>query len=134
VRCNDSSNAAYARSTARKGSILDEILEGVSAPVLRARVGILVAELESARGQVTALRHLAGQTAVLHLNVPEAGRCYAVRHRAFQTGAHLERAIAPATLGHWEWLAEANGRVKTDAGQVVYPAGYLTAIQKVLGH
>ncbi|NIA52684.1 hypothetical protein HAV22_03305 [Massilia sp. TW-1] len=53
--------------TARKGSILDEILEDVSAPVLRTRVGILLAELESARGQLTALRHLAGQTAVLRL-------------------------------------------------------------------
>ncbi len=52
----------------QKNSVLDDILEGVSDPVLRARVGILLAELESARGQVTALRHIASQNAVLHLD------------------------------------------------------------------
>jgi hypothetical protein len=126
------------KTTAGKGSVLDEILEGVSDPVLRARVGILLAELESARGQVTALRHLAGQTAVLHLGVPEAVPPDVVMPSAIELSKQernaLERAIAPATLQHWGWVAEANGRVKTDAGQVVYPAGYVTAIQKVLGH
>ena len=124
--------------TAGKGSILDEILEGVSDPVLRTRIGILLAELESARGQVTALRHLAGQTAVLHLDAPEVVPPDVVVPCAIELSKQernaLERAIAPPTLEHWGWVAEANGRVKTDAGQVVYPAGYLTAIQKVLGH
>lgn len=123
---------------ARKASILDEILEGVPDPVLRTRIGILLAELESARGQVTALRHLAGQTAVLHLDAPEAVPPDVVVPCAIDLSKQernaLERAIAPATLEHWGWVAEVNGRVKTDAGQVVYPAGYLTAIQKVLGH
>lgn len=127
-----------AKKVARKGSILDEILEGVSDPVLRTRVGILLAELESARGQVTALRHLAGQTAVLNLDAPETVPPEVVVPCAIELSKQernaLERAIAPATLQHWGWVAEANGRVKTDAGQVVYPAGYLTAIQKVLGH
>lgn len=47
--------------TARKGSILDEILEGVSDPVRRTRIGVLLAELESigleraAPGRVSAL-------------------------------------------------------------------------------
>jgi hypothetical protein len=122
---------------ARKGSILDEILEGVSDPVLRTRIGILLAELESARGQVTALRHLAGQRAVLHMGPTETVSTDAVVPCAIDLSKQernaLERAIAPATLQHWGWVAEANGRVKTDAGQVVYPAGYLTAIQKVLG-
>jgi len=126
------------KMTARKGAILDEILEGVSDPVLRTRVGILLAELESARGQVTALRHLAGQTAVLTLAAPGAvppdvGVPCAIELSKQERDA-LERAVAPATLQHWGWVADANGRVKTDAGQVVYPAGYLTAIQKVLGH
>lgn len=124
--------------TARKGSILDEILEGVSDPVLRTRIGILLAELESARGQITALRHLAGQTAVLHLDAPEAVPPDVVVPCAIDLSKQernaLVRAIATATLEHWGWVAEANGRVKTDAGQVVYPAGYLTAIRKVLGH
>lgn len=123
----------------RNGSVLDDLLEGVSDPVLRARLGILLAELESARGQVTALRHLASQNAVLHLdgpdNLPRSNTAPppAVELSKQERNA-LERAIAPATLEHWGWVAESNGRVKTDSGQVVFPAGYLTAIQKVLGH
>lgn len=121
----------------RKGSVLDDILEGVSDPVLRTRIGIVLAELESARGQVTALRHLASQNAVLHLDGPTADpRAEVVApgvDLSKQERDALERAIAPATLEHWGWVAEQNGRVKTDAGQVVYHAGYLTAIQKILG-
>lgn len=125
------------KASERKGSVLDDILEGVSDPVLRTRIGILLAELESARGQVTALRHLANRNAVLHLDGPTADpRSEVVApgvDLSKQERDALERAIAPATLEHWGWVAEQNGRVKTDAGQVVYPAGYLTAIQKVLG-
>lgn len=121
----------------RKGSVLDDILEGVSDPVLRTRIGILLAELESARGQLSALRHLASQHAVLNLDGPDKTTCSDVAAAPFdltqQERNALERAIAPTTLVHWGWVAEPNGRLKTDTGQVVYPAGYLTAIRKVLG-
>lgn len=121
----------------RKGSVLEDILEGVSDPVLRTRIGILLAELESARGQLAALRHLASQNAVLHLDGPDdsarADQAPPADHLSMQERNALERAVAPATLKHWGWIAEPNGRVKTDSGQVVYSAGYLTAIQKVLG-
>jgi hypothetical protein len=87
----------------RKGSVLDEILEGVSDPVLRTRIGILLAELESARGQITALRHLASQHAVLYLDEPDSATCGGVVAPPFdltqQERNALERAIAPATLG-----------------------------------
>ncbi len=119
-----------------KRSVLDEILEGVSDPVLRTRVGILLSELESTRSQLTALRHIASQTAVLHLDEPVTQQ-HSDMIRSFvelttQERIALERAIAPTTLQHWGWMAEPNGRVKTDSGQVVYSAGYLTAIQKML--
>lgn len=121
-----------------KPGICDELLEGVSDPVLRARIGILVAELASARGQLIALRHLANTTSVLRLDgsseVPPDKHSEPdnMAHLSSQEKMALERAISPDTLAHWGWLSEANGRVKTDAGQVVYPAGYLTAIRKVL--
>jgi len=121
----------------RKSSVLDDILEGVSDPVLRTRVGILLAELESARGQLTTLRHLASQNVVLHLdNLDNSAHCDPAPPAidlSMQERNALERAVAPSTLKHWGWIAESNGRVKTDSGQVVYSAGYLTAIQKVLG-
>lgn len=123
------------RVAQRKGSVLDDLLEGVSDPVLRTRIGILLAELESARCQVTALRHIANQSAVLNLEGPAAQPEAVSPTPEFTTQERnaLERAIAPATLKHWGWVAEPSGRVKTEAGQVVYPAGYLTAIRKVLG-
>ncbi|MCK8687746.1 gamma-mobile-trio protein GmtX [Pseudomonas umsongensis] len=122
----------------RKPGVSDELLEGVSDPVLRARIGILVAELASARGQLVALRHLANTTTVLRLDgssevTPDGHSEPDSRgHLSTQEKMALKRAISPDTLAHWGWSSEANGRVKTDAGQVVYPAGYLTAIRKVL--
>ncbi|WP_371865985.1 gamma-mobile-trio protein GmtX [Duganella qianjiadongensis] len=125
------------KASKRKRSVLYDILEGVSDPVLRTRIGILLAELESARGQITALRHLASQHAVVYLDGPDTATCSDVLTPPFDLAQQernvLERAIAPATLMHWGWVAEPNGWLKTDTGQVVYPAGYITAIQKVLG-
>ena len=59
------------KSADKKASVTDELLEGVTDPVLRARIGILVAELESARVQLTGLRHLANKTTVLQLGNQE---------------------------------------------------------------
>jgi hypothetical protein len=126
------------KSADHKPRVCDELLEGVSDPVLRARIGILVAELASARGQLIALRHLANTTTVLRLEgssevTPDKhSELDSICHLSPQEKMALERAISPDTLAHWGWSSEVNGRVKTDAGQVVYPAGYLTAIQKVL--
>ena len=126
------------KSADKKASVTDELLEGVTDPVLRARIGILVAELESARVQLTGLRHLANKTTVLQLgnqeNTPAGDNDATVSALSLsdQERLALQRAIAPATLEHWGWVAESNGRVRTDSGQVVYPAGYITAIRKVL--
>lgn len=81
---------------------------------------------------------LPGPTAGMRVTAPEAVPPDVVVPCAIELSKQernaLERAIAPATLEHWGWVAEANGRVKTDAGQAAYPASYLTAIQKVLRH
>ena len=52
---------------ATRATDVDLILEGVSDPVLRARLGILLAEFKSTRAQLLAARHLANQTATLDL-------------------------------------------------------------------
>lgn len=119
-------------------SATDELLEGVTDPVLRARIGILVAELESARVQLMGLRHLANKTTVLKLDNQEntLGSDTDANAGTFslsdQERLALQRAIAPATLEHWGWISESSGRIRTESGQVVYPAGYMTAIRKVL--
>lgn len=126
------------KSADRKPGRSAELLEGVSDPVLRARIGILVAELESSRGQLIALRHLANTTTILRLDGSAEADTGTHDERESKSALSnqekmaLERAISPDTLVHWGWVSDANGRVKTDTGQVVYPAGYLTAIRKVL--
>jgi hypothetical protein len=108
----------------------------VTDPVLRARIGLLVAELKSTRAQLLATRHLANQSAVLHLahelsderlnSAAPASRLSPLEVRA------LESAISETTLTHWGWRVDAGGRIVTDTGQTVFAAGFVTAISKML--
>ena len=120
-----------------KQADLDEILEGVNDPVLRARVSLLVAELSSCKAQILALRHLANQTSVLDLR---GGNEAAVHEPVDKRGleltlqemAALEAAISPATLEHWGWTKAPTGRVSSESGQIVFRAGFVTAVEKVI--
>jgi hypothetical protein len=113
----------------------DLILHGVADPVLRARIGLLLAELKSTRAQLLAARHLANENAVLDLgrelseerpNSATAPRLSPLEMRA------LASAISEGTLTHWGWCVDASGRIVTDTGQTVFAAGFVTAISKVL--
>ena len=124
------------RKTVDAKSPADLILHGVTDPVLRARIGLPVAELKSTRAQLLATRHLANQSAVLDLahelsderlnSAAPASRLSPLEVRA------LESAISEATLTHWGWRVDAGGRIVTDTGQTVFAAGFVTAISKVL--
>jgi hypothetical protein len=104
--------------------------------MLRARIGLLLAELKSTRAQLLAARHLANQSAVLDLgrelseerpnSAAMGSRLSPLEMRA------LESAISEATLTHWGWCVDASGRIVTDTGQTVFAAGFVTAISKVL--
>jgi hypothetical protein len=112
----------------------DLILEGVTDPVLRARIGLLVAELKSTRAQLLAARHVANQSAVLDLaQLPSDGSQPhpAPRLSAMELLA-LENAISDVTLTHWGWRIDNSGRIVTDTGQTVFAAGFVTAVDKVL--
>jgi hypothetical protein len=119
-----------------KSTPADLILHGVTDPVLRARICLLVAELKFTRAQLLATRHLANQSAVLDLthelsderlnSAAPASRLSPLEVRA------LESAISEATLTHWGWRVDAGGRIVTDTGQTVFAAGFVTAISKLL--
>ena len=114
----------------------DLILHGVTDPVLRARIALLLADLKSTRAQLLAARHLANQSAVLDLGRElSEGRVNGVagvsRLSPLEIRA-LETAISKATLTHWGWRVDAAGRIVTDTGQTVFAAGFVTAIGKVL--
>ena len=120
-----------------KQAALDEILEGVNDQVLRARISLLVAELSSCKAQILALRHLANQTSVLDLRGLQEGAVQASAGKpglnmTLQEMAALEAAISPETLEHWGWTKAANGRVSSESGQIVFRAGFITAVEKVI--
>lgn len=129
-------NAGKKGQTSGKAAELDEILEGVSDQVLRTRVSMLLAELTSCRAQILALRHIANQSSVLDLRTPPAQK----RGEQVEAGlglteqemAALKAAIDPETMKHWGWKEHTSGRVTSESGQIVFRAGFTTAIAKVI--
>lgn len=124
-------------SRAGKQSALDEILEGFNDQVLRTRVSLLVAELSSCKAQILALRHLANQTSVLDLREVQDSTVQTPRdapklHLTLQEMSALEAALSPATLEHWGWKKAPTGRIASESGQIVFRAGFVTAIEKVI--
>jgi hypothetical protein len=117
-----------------KTSTADDLLEGVTDPVLRARINLLVADLAATRAQLLAARHLASQNAVLTLDTaPGAGKSTATAtpEISAQEKTSLATAISSTTLAHWGWKLDNNGRVLTEHGQVVFGVGFATAIKKI---
>lgn len=123
----------------RKGSDaasaqVDMILEGVTDPVLRTRLDLLLAELKATRAQLIAARHLANRTATLDLTQPSSDLIppppgpdlTPLEVRA------LENAISQETMDHWRWHTDESGRITTDTGRTVFAAGFVTAIRKTL--
>ena len=115
---------------------VDMILEGVTDPVLRARLALLLADLKATRAQLLAARHLANQTATLDLTAPESGDLPSpVAHALTPLEVRaLENAISQETLHHWGWHADENGRIINHTGRTVFTAGFVTAIRKALEH
>ncbi len=116
----------------------DNLLEGVSDPVLRTRIKLLMTELTAMRGQEKALRHLVNNSTVLVLDNPGAqakSQADSQDHKLKLTEMEdraLRTAISDKTLKHWGWSADHTGRILTDQGQTIFPAGFVTAIQKIL--
>jgi hypothetical protein len=124
---------ARAAEGAHAGQV-DLILEGVTDPVLRARLGLLLAELKATRAQLLAARHLANQNATLDLarsTLDEMPLRQATGLTPLEVRA-LENAISVVTLDHWGWRVDESGRIVTDTGRTVFAAGFVTAIGKVL--
>nr|WP_314627054.1 gamma-mobile-trio protein GmtX [uncultured Janthinobacterium sp.] len=115
----------------------DELLEGVTDAVLRVRIRLILAENESLRGQLLAARHLANQCTVLDLASPGVASASSQQETmmlTLQEISALRAATCSSTLLHWAWTIDETGRVVTDTGQVVFRAGFATAIEKVVTH
>ncbi|WP_233874497.1 gamma-mobile-trio protein GmtX [Paraburkholderia adhaesiva] len=126
------------KKKAQKATAADEILEGVSDPVLAVRIKLLLAEVTSLRAQPLATRKLANQTAVLDLSEPSHHDQQAKAPKGLRLTFHevtaLEAAISSATLSDWGWIVDDTGRVTTDAVQIVFRAGFASAIRKTVDY
>jgi hypothetical protein len=111
---------------------VDLIMEGVTDPVLRARLCLLLAELRATRAQLLAARHLANQNATLELAAPVPAVSKPALHLSLLEVRALENAISDTTLDHWGWQVDETGRIVTDNGRTVFAAGFVTAIRKIL--
>ncbi|MGA4313680.1 gamma-mobile-trio protein GmtX [Ralstonia nicotianae] len=124
------------KRTARP-SEAESILEGVVDPVLKTRITLMLAEMSALRAQLQASRHLLNQNAVIQLGAPveERGQARAGElHLTFHEMAALEAALAPSALAHWGWTVEDSGRVMSETGQIVFRAGFATALKKIVEH
>ena len=133
----DSTDAKATVPASARPAEIDSILEGVSDPVLRTRLGLLLAELKSTRAQLLAARHLANRTTTLDLRSLSSDQLPSPSPSQVLTPLEiraLEIAISSETLEHWGWRTDDSGRVTTDTGRTVFPAGFVTAIRKALAN
>lgn len=120
----------------------DEVLEGITDPVIRTRINLLLAEVESLRGQLLATRYLANQNACIVLGgaAPAAAggddRVEVITNTGIDLTTlekrALQGAISDKTLKHWGWEKDNAGRVLSESGQVIFGAGFIGAVEKVL--
>lgn len=119
-------------------TVADELLEGVADPVLKVRVKLILAENESLRAQLLAARHLANQTSAINLGVPDNSLPSPTESKGLkltlQEVSALEDAISADKLKHWGWTTDQIGRVSSEAGQVIFRAGFVSAVQKIVKH
>ena len=111
----------------------DLILEGVTDPVLRARLGLLLAELK-ATWRSSSRRdtwRIGPQLSIWRNPRPANPRSCAIASRPWKCARWRSRS-PPPPWDHWGWQADASGRIVTDTGRTVFSAGFVTAIGKVL--
>lgn len=127
------------------GAQRDEVsilLAGITDPVVRARINLLLAEMRSQRAQIIGLRHLANQNAAIVIGdaIPEISSDeakFAQREKLSLTELEkraLKNSISDVTLVHWGWSKDDSGRILSDSGQVVFGAGFVSAVEKIMGY
>lgn len=133
--CADARQGHKRKRHPRPADETDEILEGITDPVLRTRIGLMLAELRALRGQVLALRKIAAERAVIEIgpSAPPQGTKQPHSKLSEQQRRTLRDAVGEKTLSHWGWVVDKSGRVVVeDTGQIVFGSGYVPAINLVL--
>ena len=109
--------------------------EGITDPVLRARIGMLLAENESLKGQLHAARHLTNKEKVVDLrrHVPATPSTIAKNPMlSKQEIEALWHAFSEINLEKQGWHVSESGRITGEDGQSIFKLGLLSAVSKIL--
>lgn len=111
----------------------DDFFKSIPNPEIRARCGAMVAELRALRSQLRSARHVAHQTAIVHLDdKPKPSASTATPTLTATERRALTGALSKEALDHFGWAEDELGRIVDEQGLVVFQAGFATALRKVL--
>lgn len=106
--------------------------EGITDPVLRARIGILLAENESLRGQLLAARNLANTSSTIDIRLNKPDYKHPKNILTKQELEALLHGISEENLNTHGWLRTKNRRVTTSDGRSIFKPGFISAIEKIM--
>lgn len=108
--------------------------EGITDPVLRARIGILLAENESLKGQLHAARNLSNTASSVDLRrtVPKGSSPANIKLISEQEWATLKAACDFEYLASIDLTVDSTGRVKNQNGAVIFKPGFISGLNKLI--
>ena len=125
----------------KESPIADDILAGINDPTIRALVGITLAENKKLWNENALLKHQTTLTIDIRdmrLQQRESLPSGSTEVLAAKVEGllpteinALEHAVSEEFLSHQDWIPDTQGRVKMK-GMLLYKAGYVTAIKKIL--
>ncbi|MBT9521298.1 MAG: hypothetical protein IV101_10415 [Dechloromonas sp.] len=122
----------------------DNIVNSITDPVTRIRVNIILAEIKALRTQLNATRHLANQTAIIRIeqnslpnDAPSSPELSSIKEKiglSLLEIRALQLSIDEKTMTHWGWVPDTSGRILSESGQVIFHAGFISAVRKAIGN
>ena len=119
-------------------TLKEQLLNKISDPVVRAEVGILMAEIKKLRGENLLLKKLSNNKIVLDQRQVfqattdvESLSCFDLSD---MERVAIQSAIDDSFIASQGWKHLSRGEIVTGTGQQIYKKGYLSAIKKVLAY
>ncbi|QTQ35973.1 gamma-mobile-trio protein GmtX [Aromatoleum petrolei] len=113
------------------------LIEKIENPALRSMMAGLLAENRQMRREITLLK--AEGNRVIDMRPRSAEPREAIQVLPATTGLYpseieaLRHAVSDRLLKNEGWSCDAEGRVLNEAGRVIFKAGYVSAIRKIIG-
>lgn len=104
--------------------------EGITDPVLRARIGILLAENQSLRGQLLAARSFASKDSSVDLRTGIVTENTQILTK--QEFFALEHAFSQENLAAHGWHVTENGRIVSECGTIIFKTGVASGILSIM--